>query len=246
MANPMKVQVHLNSIREYGCGVFLLRFYPISRKPRFKEGQFLHLTLEEFDPTSGFWPESRVFSIASSPDDEWIEVLFSVKGVYTLRMANELCVGDTYWIKMPYGDFILEKHIESRDRVILVAGGTGISPFLAYLYRLVQDNSKGPELMVYYGVRDPLLLVHPGLFEKLSLRINTNVEIWCEEGDANTIRINRFKSGMFDVGLIVDSEISILNNKYFLSGPPSMINTFKDTLLSRGIESSKIIIDEWE
>ena len=32
----------------------------------FKPGQFLHLALDAFEP-GGFWPESRVFSIASAP-----------------------------------------------------------------------------------------------------------------------------------------------------------------------------------
>ena len=35
--------------------------------PRFTPGQFLHLALDPYD-ADGFWPDSRVFSIASSPD----------------------------------------------------------------------------------------------------------------------------------------------------------------------------------
>ena len=38
------------------------------RCPLFKPGQFLHLAIDPYDG-AGFWPESRVFSIASSPRD---------------------------------------------------------------------------------------------------------------------------------------------------------------------------------
>ena len=38
---------------------------------KYKPGQFLHLALDEYDPSQA-WPESRCFSMQSSPDDELV------------------------------------------------------------------------------------------------------------------------------------------------------------------------------
>lgn len=53
-----------------------------------------------------------------------------------------------------------------------------------------------------------------------------------------------------DLGGIIDIK-SIFNengidNDYFISGPPIMIKSFKNFLLSNGLEEKKIRTDEWE
>ena len=102
---------------------------PLEKCPSFKPGQFLHLAIDNYDP--GFhWPESRVFSVASSPTRlETIRITFSVKGKYTKRMFTEVEEGDIVWLKLPYGSFTFTKH----KSLIFVAGGTGITPFLSFL-----------------------------------------------------------------------------------------------------------------
>jgi len=79
------------------------------RCPRFKPGQFLHLSIDSYDP-SFQWPESRVFSIASSPTKrDRLKITFAIKGKYTKRMFDEIKVNDIVWLKLPYGYFVIEK-----------------------------------------------------------------------------------------------------------------------------------------
>src|ERR1700730_14918876 len=88
--------------------------------PRFRAGQFLHLALDPYDP-SGFWPESRVFSIASPPARrDTARITYAVHGRFTARMESELVEGRGIRIKMPYGEFV----IDTRASVVLFAGGT--------------------------------------------------------------------------------------------------------------------------
>jgi NAD(P)H-flavin reductase len=107
-----------------------VNFKPYGRVPLAKPGQFLHLTVDVYDPTGGFWPESRVFSIASAPGASEISIVYSVKGQYTKRMERVLAPGYEVWLKLPYGDFIVESAIEKDQDIVLIAGGTGLSPFL--------------------------------------------------------------------------------------------------------------------
>ena len=66
MATPQKIRCQVQQITAHGDHVYTVDLTPERPVPRFRPGQFLHLTLDDYDP-SGFWPESRVFSIASSP-----------------------------------------------------------------------------------------------------------------------------------------------------------------------------------
>ena len=65
MANPQM----LKDINSYGNHVYKVVFSLEKKFARFKAGQFLHLTLEGFDLTTEFWPESRVFSINSCSEN---------------------------------------------------------------------------------------------------------------------------------------------------------------------------------
>ena len=82
----------------------------------------MHLALDEYDPSSG-WPESRCYSMQTSPVNEFIKITFSVKGKFTTRMADELKQGKIIDLKLPYGDFFQQDH--SKENVVFIAGGTG-------------------------------------------------------------------------------------------------------------------------
>src|SRR5699024_1464423 len=118
-----------------GERVYTLVLRPERRVPRFRAGQFLHLALDRYDPT-GFWPESRVFSIASPPDgrDE-VRITYAVKGGFTSRMEAEAVEGREVWIKLPYGDFV----VDAAADVALFAVGTGVTAFTAFLEGLPPD-----------------------------------------------------------------------------------------------------------
>ncbi|MDR1115534.1 MAG: hypothetical protein LBL33_05205, partial [Tannerella sp.] len=86
-----KYQTEIVSIQNPIAGVYTLEFSS-SKKFRYAPGEFLHLALDEYDP-SGAWPESRCFSIQTAPDEENIKITYAVKGRFTQRMEKELFVG---------------------------------------------------------------------------------------------------------------------------------------------------------
>ena len=60
---------------------------PNGRAPRFRPGQFLHLALDAYDP-SGFWPDSRVFSIASRASADATALRIYLRGARPLHGAD--------------------------------------------------------------------------------------------------------------------------------------------------------------
>ena len=90
MAVVQKLICTVEKILNHGEQIYTLDLEPERALPRFQPGQFLHLALDDYDP-SGFWPESRVISIASSPSQRRnLRISYSVRGRFTARMEKEL------------------------------------------------------------------------------------------------------------------------------------------------------------
>ena len=153
MSMPRKIRCTVADIIDHGGRVYTVDLVPATSVPQFQPGQFLHLTADDYDP-AGFWPESRVFSIASSPRERGrIRICYSVKGRYTTKLEQVLKVGGEVWIKLPYGDFV----INGTSDVVLIAGGTGISAFTAFLQSLTPQTV--PRVTLIYGARIPALFL---------------------------------------------------------------------------------------
>lgn len=243
MANPVKLKCTISSIINHDDTVSTVTLKPARRAPNFQPGQFLHLALDEFDPTCGFWPESRVFSIASEPGDSAITIAYAVKGVFTKRMREELTVNKEVWIRLPFGHFNLTA--SSDAETILIAGGTGITPFIAFLLYEMHQTS-GAALKLFYGVRRPELFLFTDILTQAVSKISGfHYLAFCEtdcpdNGDFAVL------PGNISLEKIWQAIANPLHATYYLSGPAAMISALKQGLLERGVNPEKIRIDEWE
>ncbi len=165
MAVTQKLACVVERISAHGERVYTVTLRPHRAAPRFRAGQFLHLALDPYDP-AGFWPESRVFSIASAPAErKALQITYAVHGGFTTRMERELVEGREVWIKMPYGDFVIDGGAD----VMLFAGGTGITAFTAFLQGLTVDGHHSVGLA--YGARTRRLLLYRDLVERCAARV---------------------------------------------------------------------------
>jgi len=249
MANPVKLQAEVTSVTSFGTGIYEVRLKPLGRVPRFKAGQFLHLTVDEYDPTGGFWPESRVFSIASNHTDPELCIVYSVKGTYTKKMESRLAVGKTVWLKLPYGEFSIDQTHHADSDVVLIAGGTGVSPYIPYLASLGADAVPGKRIRLYYGARLCSNVLFPELIDNCARSVpafGATIQIENESADGLKLEKTRKKDGRLDIAEILKETEELRDRVFFLSGPPVMINSFKQKLLENNIQSTHIKIDEWE
>jgi len=209
-------------------GIYTLEFKSLSGKYKYHPGQFLHLALDEDYDGIGQWPDSRCFSMQSNPDEENIRITYAVKGEFTRQVEKQLSVGSEVWLKLPYGDLFTQPH--NKTNTVFIAGGTGITPFLS----LFTHNSFGEYLNphIYLGFRT---FAHNIYKEELGRSCNSSpsVQLFFEE-----------ESGIIDINKIIDENGSQAN--YFISGPPGMIKSFKQTLLNKEVSASNILTDDWE
>ena len=246
MINVVKTKVSVVGIISHSDGVFTVELKPEKKMPRFKSGQFLHLALDEYDAHGGFWPDSRVFSIASGCEEETITLVYSVKGSFTSRMSKELFIGKQLWIKLPFGDFTIER--SEQEDLILLAGGTGVAPFIPYLQDELHASS-GRKILFVYGVRKSgHILFSPVLNEALMHLPNFDLMIFNELGDADEIKF--FKkinsdNGYIDNQKVFEKSCAMRNPLFFISGPPTMIRATKQHLVANGVKEDRIKIDNW-
>jgi ferredoxin-NADP reductase len=222
----------------HGERVYTVTLRPDRPVPRFRAGQFLHLALDPYDPT-GFWPESRVFSIASSPvEREAVRITYAVHGRYTDRMERELTEGRQVWIKMPYGDFV----VASGADVMLFAGGTGVTAFTAFLEGLATD---GPPVRLAYGARSSRLLIYRDVVDRCAARL-ASLDLWYFVEQPGAGDPPAAITGRVSVDAVWPRIGRPFETQYYISGPPPMLRSIAGDLRARDIPPEAIHIDAWE
>ncbi|MDA0576813.1 MAG: FAD-dependent oxidoreductase [Verrucomicrobia bacterium] len=241
-----KLQCTVTNVIDHGGRVYTVDLQPASPVPPFRPGQFLHLTVDPFDPAS-FWPESRVFSIASSPRvRDRIRICYAVKGRYTIKMEQVLRPGAEVWVKLPYGDFVID---ESRDAVLL-AGGTGVGAFTAFLEALTPDSAN--RVTLAYGARTPALFLYLDMLLGQVARVPRLDAIFFAETEAGAFpgagapRVRGCHSGRINLDALWAGERDFSGSLIYLSGPPVMLKALGIALRSRGIPPEHIRTDAWE
>jgi predicted ferric reductase len=135
------------------------------RWPGHRAGQFALVT---FDRTEGAHP----FSL-SCADNATGQLSFHIKalGDYTRKIPQQLHSGQAVSLEGPYGRFDLDRGRKSAQQ-IWVAGGIGITPFLAALEnRLMNSEKRQPAVTLHYctagAVNDPIVTSLKQLTEQL-------------------------------------------------------------------------------
>jgi len=112
-----------------------LTLTPRGRAMRWRPGQFAFLSA----PDAGL-SEPHPFTIASAPaPDGRLTLAIRASGGWTRRLASRLRPGMTVRLEGPYGRFDFRK---GGDRQLWLAGGIGITPFLAWADSLATTETR--------------------------------------------------------------------------------------------------------
>ncbi len=112
----------------------------------YKAGQFINIHFESDGKMI-----HRSYSIANEPGGEALEIAMSpVEGGRATRLLSELTAGDVIDASGPYGRFVLRD--EEPTRYVLVATGTGITPYRSMLPLLEERITQGFSADVLLGI----------------------------------------------------------------------------------------------
>ena len=108
---------------------------PEGRLMRWRPGQFAFVSTQ-----GGALAEPHPFTIASAPRADGT-MQFGIKslGDWTARLPTALVPGQRFRVEGPYGRFLFRKHVR---RQVWLAGGIGITPFLAWAEALTGADTQ--------------------------------------------------------------------------------------------------------
>ena len=160
----------------------ILRLKPQEGKvPDFQAGQFVALGVNLLQDNNRI--TYRAYSIASPPEEKrhfefYIKMVSEpLPGKVTSAIFN-LKEGDPVYWQYPAGTFTIEeKKVDGsseRRRLILVASGTGLAPFISYILHLSNTNTCR-EIILLHGARYAAELGYRDLLESLQTKTHHNL-----------------------------------------------------------------------
>jgi ferredoxin-NADP reductase len=181
-----------------------------------------------------------VFSIASAPSRrDAVTITYAVHGAFTQRMERELTEGRQAWIKLPYGDFV----VDGRADVALFAGGTGVTAFTAFLEGVPSETPH--QVTLAYGARTSDLLIYRDVVERSAVRLPTLQVLYFVE-DVSDASAGPMHRGSVSVAVVWPRLARPLETQFYISGPPPMLRSIGDDLRAQGVVQEAIHIDAWE
>jgi ferredoxin-NADP reductase len=149
-------------------------------------------------------------------------------------MESELMVGRDVWVKLPYGDFV----IDASRPAVLFAGGTGITAFASFLLR---SGTLAQPVFLAYGARRPELLLYRDQLKQRSAACPLlRTKLFCETPGPGT------SHGRVSASAIWPELGPPAGTPCYLSGPPEMLAALTTELKGLGVADSRIRIDAWE
>ena len=194
----------------------------------FRPGQYLTVMLPELkfpDPKGN----SRVFSIASSPDNkESISIVFRLSGSGFKQTLNELPMGSLVTADCCWGNFTLPE--DSSTPLVFVAGGVGVAPFMSSV-RFVVEEKLPHRITLIYANKDKASAMYLAELEDIAAH-NKNVTL-------------KTVFGAVDRAILDECVQQQKDAKWFVAGPAVMVNTVQASLHELGVPSIRIHSEEF-
>ena len=175
IGRPRRYPGQIIEIREHDGNVLELEVVlPTDFQDEYLPGQFALLTLHKEEG-------SHPFTIVRE-DVQNGSIIFAIKalGDYTRQLIGQVQEGDEVTVEGPYGRFVLP---ESGGQEYWIAGGIGITPFLAWLEGLVAEGYHRPGAHLYYCVNSRQEILFAERLQQLSKQTGVKVTIVDRETD---------------------------------------------------------------
>ncbi|MDE3009338.1 MAG: ring-hydroxylating dioxygenase ferredoxin reductase family protein [Pseudomonadota bacterium] len=189
----------------------------------FLPGQYVRITV----PGSS---ESRAYSFSSPPDRS--ELSFLIRdvpgGLMSGYMRERAVPGDTVALSGPYGSFYL-RPVERP--VLMLAGGTGLAPFLSMLHWLA-DHPPAFPVRLAYGVNRAIDLVETATLDQLRCRLPDfdYFTVVVDAAGAGAGVRQGYVTDHLDAADLHDGAVDV-----YVCGPPPMVEGVRRWIASTGV-----------
>lgn len=214
----------IEKIVQRGSGIYDLILSPASKQMQFKPGQFAFLKIE----ADGLLGQVHPFSMSSTVSDKFLTFGIKNLGDYTTELGK---ITGPLKVKVdgPYGTF--SNTIVKNQRQIWIAGGIGITPFLA----MAKQLGEGQQVDLYYSVKSPNEAVYSSELHRIS-KSNKNLRV---------IDYDTEKLGLITADYVFEHSKNLGDANFMICGPGPMMWSLKSQLKKKGIKKRNINTEEF-
>ena len=218
----------------------------------FIAGQYMTVTLLN-PPETDAEGNSRFFSIASAPSDNYLMVATRIRDTAFKRVLKNLPVDSEVKIDGPDGSFYLPE--KSLQPVVFLIGGIGITPFFSMLKNAAYQKLPH-QLFLFYSNKRPEDTAFLKELQNLE-KENKNFKLVATmtaptqgRSPDQSVGKNSKMSWQGETGFItkemIKKYIGDLNSPiYYMSGPPTMVKAMRDLLEKIGVSEDNIRFEEF-
>lgn len=222
------MQFRINNIKQDTKNTFSL----ILEKPkdfRFYPGQYLDVELPVNDPLG----KTRIFSISSSPSEDFIMLTYKEGVTPYKKKLQSLKVGDIVSSSHPAGTVV----IDDSSPAVLMPGGIGIAPHRSMIKWAVDRKLNLPIILIYSN-SDPDFIFKKelDLWQKQYPKLTIHYVVTSKDGHLDETKLKKLLSP-------VTYNLSPI---FYLAGPPAMVDDFENILLKLGVDETNIRTDRFD
>jgi ferredoxin-NADP reductase len=198
---------------------------------KFNPGQFVDITIDKpkYKDDKG---NTRAFSIASSPLDEYLMVATRLTDSAMKKSLSELEIGLLVHIDGPLGSFRF--HTDESIPAVIITGGIGITPFRSIIKDVTERNIEQKIIMIYSNRTSDDATFVEDLEEWQAY--NTNFEFitrWTAE------------EGHIDEPFLKKHIKNLAKPIFYVAGPPGMVAGTTKLLIESGVHEDNIKFEEF-
>ncbi|HVP02595.1 MAG TPA: ferredoxin reductase family protein [Solirubrobacteraceae bacterium] len=168
----------------------------------------------------GLWWQAHPFSLSAAPDGRSLRITVKEVGGFTARLRT-VRPGTAVHAEGPFGVFTPD--VQRRDRVLLIAGGIGITPVRALL-----EAIPGDVVVLYRALREQDLVLRD---ELQAIADRRRARIAYVVGDHAAPGAEHLLSARHLQELVPD----LARREVYLCGPPAMTRTAERSLRHAGV-----------
>lgn len=187
--------------------------------------------------------EEHPFTISSSPHHrDYLSITVKELGDFTGSLKNVI-IGDQVLVDGPYGKLSYTAYPDTEE-IVFIAGGVGITPVLSML-RHMATRGGNRNVMLIWGINTQNDLLCSEEFARMQqtmpafsfIPVLSRDEAW--EGEKGFVNKDKIEAIMRNRGQDIEKK------RFFVCGPPVMMDIIMDSLISLGVKKSRIHLEKF-
>lgn len=203
--------------------------FALSKPLKFTPGQYMEFTFEH--PKADSRGNRRYFSLASSPTENELRIGVKFENPTSSYKRNLLGISPNQKIvaSQLIGDFVLPK--DKDKKLVLIAGGIGITPFRSMIKYLTDANEKR-DIVIVYTASNIDDFVYKNVFEEAVSKLGISIYY-----------LDTKNKGRLDATKLIEFVPDYKTRTYYVSGSHGVVTAIEEILHFLDVPRPQIVTD---